>query len=200
MKAQLSHKNIVLAGLEDVRTLRHRNEYVVKSVYAFFQRFTGTPYEIFCGWMSREDSVDDWRNWQRREHLPGAANIGRKVSCNWSLTYFFKKGGAWIAPEMIPTRIWYHICRRSPSNIRPQLQRERKFPSRRAYVRLRTWERNSFHITRAIETIGCASVASRQRTARFTCPMWKVTKSNLPSGQVVFMAVMAAAELLIQTP
>jgi hypothetical protein len=48
----------LLAGLEDVRTLRHRSEHLVKSVYHFFQSFKGLPYEIFPDWSDRNHSLN----------------------------------------------------------------------------------------------------------------------------------------------
>ena len=36
-----------LGDLEDVRTLRPQNEYIVEAIYYFFQSFIGSPYEIF---------------------------------------------------------------------------------------------------------------------------------------------------------
>jgi hypothetical protein len=44
----------LLGGLDDVRTLQHRNEYLVKSTYAFFQSFNKSPYDIFPGWSDRD--------------------------------------------------------------------------------------------------------------------------------------------------
>jgi hypothetical protein len=52
----------VLEGLDDDRTLRNRNEHIVKDVYHFFQSFKGLPCEIFPDWLSRKDSVDHWQN------------------------------------------------------------------------------------------------------------------------------------------
>jgi hypothetical protein len=48
----------LLGDLHDVRTLRHRNEYLVKSIYHFFQSFKNSPYEIFPDWSNRDHGVN----------------------------------------------------------------------------------------------------------------------------------------------
>jgi site-specific DNA recombinase len=50
----------LLADLDIVRTLYHRNEHLVQEVYRFFRSFQGTPYEIFPDWLSHEPSVNHW--------------------------------------------------------------------------------------------------------------------------------------------
>jgi len=48
-----------LAGLDDNRT---RNQDLVKSIYAFYQKFQGAPYEIFPSWSWHEHSINGRRN------------------------------------------------------------------------------------------------------------------------------------------
>jgi DNA invertase Pin-like site-specific DNA recombinase len=50
----------VLADLDNTLALQHRNQYVVKAIYAFWKSFKGTPYAIFPDWY--EHSVNDWKN------------------------------------------------------------------------------------------------------------------------------------------
>ncbi len=47
---------------DDVRTLEHINKKLVKSIYTFYKRFTGTPSEIFPDWYGRDPSIKEWRN------------------------------------------------------------------------------------------------------------------------------------------
>jgi DNA invertase Pin-like site-specific DNA recombinase len=44
---------------DDVRTLEHRNRELVKSIYTFYQGFTGAPSEIFPSWLLHEHSVQE---------------------------------------------------------------------------------------------------------------------------------------------
>jgi DNA invertase Pin-like site-specific DNA recombinase len=52
----------VLAHLEDDRTLQHICRPLVKSIYAFWQGYTGLPQEIFPLWLWHEDSIEERRN------------------------------------------------------------------------------------------------------------------------------------------
>jgi hypothetical protein len=48
--------------LEDVRTLEHIYEPLVKSIYAFWKGYTGLPCEIFPYWSLHEDSIEERKN------------------------------------------------------------------------------------------------------------------------------------------
>ena len=43
---------------DDVRTLEHKNEFLVEEVYHFFQSFKNSPYDIFPGWSGRDHSAN----------------------------------------------------------------------------------------------------------------------------------------------
>jgi hypothetical protein len=62
--AYLSVYPNVLGGLDDVRTLRHRNEHLVKSVYHFFQSVCMSPSFTLSDWfyLYHSGSMDDWKN------------------------------------------------------------------------------------------------------------------------------------------
>jgi site-specific DNA recombinase len=61
-RQKVETKSNILGRLGDLDEVRTRNQDLVKSIYAFYQGFTGTPYEIFPGWLSREQSVDVEQN------------------------------------------------------------------------------------------------------------------------------------------
>ena len=54
----------VLGGLEDVRTLQHRNEYLVKAIYHFFRSVCLSPSFNLSDWflLYHSGSMDDWKN------------------------------------------------------------------------------------------------------------------------------------------
>ena len=47
-----------LADLDDDRTLKYENEYMVRHVYQFFQSFTGSPFDIFLDWFDHDPSLE----------------------------------------------------------------------------------------------------------------------------------------------
>ena len=54
-------KNVVLRDLEDVRTLQHNNEYLVKAIYHFFQSACMSPSFTLSDWFQlyHSGSIDD---------------------------------------------------------------------------------------------------------------------------------------------
>ena len=56
--ANTPHCLSLLGDLEDVRTLEHIYKPLVKSIYAFWQGYTGLPQEIFPLWSWHKDSIE----------------------------------------------------------------------------------------------------------------------------------------------
>ena len=53
--------------LDDVRTLQHKNKYLVKSVYDYFKRVCMSPSFTLADWwlLYHHGSMDDWKNWMK---------------------------------------------------------------------------------------------------------------------------------------
>jgi hypothetical protein len=53
-----------MGGLDDVRALQHRNEYLVKAVYHFFQSVCMSPPFTLSDWflLYHSSSIDDMWN------------------------------------------------------------------------------------------------------------------------------------------
>ena len=56
--------NVVLGDLEDVRTLRNNNEYLVKAIYHFFRSVCESPSFTLSDWfmLYHSGSMDDLKN------------------------------------------------------------------------------------------------------------------------------------------
>jgi len=54
----------LLGDLDDVRTLQHNNEYLVKAIYHFFQSVCMSPSFTLSDWFQlyHSGSIDDWKN------------------------------------------------------------------------------------------------------------------------------------------
>ena len=63
-KANASPRPRLLGDLEDVRTLRHNNEYLVKAIYHFFRSVCESPSFTLSDWFMsyHSGSMDDWKN------------------------------------------------------------------------------------------------------------------------------------------